>query len=155
MSPWHVTPLRSRSHPCPKFGRMPRSKRRCWPRVARVGSLHLLGSERRTARRLTLLAYRAIVPNVRYSMKGASMDYLTVTEVATRLRVADKTVRRWCASGQLRAIRAGKPWRITPADLDAFLRRKLEGSENEQNEGIAGLAAMPPIGATLQVAPAA
>jgi excisionase family DNA binding protein len=47
---------------------------------------------------------------------------LTPEEVAERLRVSRPTVYAWLKMGRLRGLRAGKVWRIQPADLDAFLR---------------------------------
>ena len=46
---------------------------------------------------------------------------LTPEEVATRLRVTRRTVYAWLKIGRLRGLRAGKGWRIRPADLEAFL----------------------------------
>jgi len=67
------------------------------------------------------------------------MDYLTVDEVAARLRVASKTVRRWCAAEQLKAVRAGRQWRILPTDLEAFLKAQGKGGDTE-GKNTAGLA---------------
>ena len=51
------------------------------------------------------------------------MDYLTVDEVAGRLRVHPRTVKRWLAEGKLRGKllgdRAG--WRVGEADLRRFM----------------------------------
>lgn len=49
--------------------------------------------------------------------------YQTIHEVADRLKVNAATVRRWVKDGHLRAIDIGKGWRISDADLVAFLRR--------------------------------
>lgn len=68
------------------------------------------------------------------------MEYLTVDEVAAKLRVTPKTVRRWCAAGQLKALRAGRPWRITPADLDAFMQAQ-QGEPQKQSPKASGLVA--------------
>jgi excisionase family DNA binding protein len=46
---------------------------------------------------------------------------LTPEEVAARLRVTRRTVYAWLKVGRLRGLRAGKGWRIRPADLEAFL----------------------------------
>jgi excisionase family DNA binding protein len=46
---------------------------------------------------------------------------LTPEEVATRLRVTRRTIYAWLKVGRLRGLRAGKGWRIRPADLEAFL----------------------------------
>lgn len=78
------------------------------------------------------------------------MDYMTVDEVAAQLRVTPKTVRRWCASGQLKASRAGRPWRIKPADLDAFMQTQPEvRDELKKADGLAALATRPTFAAAL------
>jgi len=48
-------------------------------------------------------------------------ELLTPEEVAKRLRVTRRTVYTWLKLGRLRGLRAGKAWRIAPADLAAFL----------------------------------
>lgn len=48
--------------------------------------------------------------------------YLTVAEVAERLRVNRQTVRNWIARGQLGAVRVGtRRVRVPQAELDRFL----------------------------------
>jgi len=45
-------------------------------------------------------------------------NLLSVTEAAALLGKDVSTVRRWCASGHLRAVRLGaKAWMIDPSDL--------------------------------------
>ena len=49
-------------------------------------------------------------------------SYYTPQEVADSLKVTRRTVYTWISSGQLQANKAGpKEWRITRAQLDAFL----------------------------------
>jgi len=50
-----------------------------------------------------------------------SLEFLTVQEVADQLRVVPQTVQRWIRGGKLKAVRAGRLWRIRPEDLDKFL----------------------------------
>jgi excisionase family DNA binding protein len=50
--------------------------------------------------------------------------YLTVREVAARLRVCTDTVYRLCASGELQHVRVSNAVRIADADLRDFLRRR-------------------------------
>jgi excisionase family DNA binding protein len=52
---------------------------------------------------------------------GEGDRLLTPEEVAARLRVTRRTVYAWLKIGRMRGLRAGKGWRIRPADLDAFL----------------------------------
>lgn len=46
--------------------------------------------------------------------------YLTPAEVARHLRVDAQTVRRWCTTGELEAVRAGKLLRIHRDALEHF-----------------------------------
>ncbi len=47
--------------------------------------------------------------------------FLTPREVAEQLRVSDMTVYRLIKSGELRALRIGKSYRISAEDFDAYL----------------------------------
>jgi excisionase family DNA binding protein len=52
----------------------------------------------------------------------ADDEYLTPAQVADDLQVTVVTVRRWIASGELRASKAGpRRWTIRRSDLDRFL----------------------------------
>jgi excisionase family DNA binding protein len=53
--------------------------------------------------------------------------FFTIAEVAERLRVATRTVRRWIESGHLVAHRIGGVVRIAESDLRAFLALYREG----------------------------
>lgn len=60
--------------------------------------------------------------------------FLTVPEVAERIRVSTWTVKSWLRSGRLRGYRPGGTkagWRVKETDLTAFL-------EQTTNEGEAG-----------------
>jgi excisionase family DNA binding protein len=46
---------------------------------------------------------------------------LTVGEVATVMRVSNMTVYRLIKSGELRAVRVGKAYRLLEDDVDAYL----------------------------------
>lgn len=46
--------------------------------------------------------------------------YLTVPEVAQRWRLKERSVRQEIGRGNLRAIKVGGQWLITPADVEAF-----------------------------------
>lgn len=52
------------------------------------------------------------------------MEFLTADEIARRLKVDVSTVRGWCRSGQLPAVRVGRQYRITEADYTAFLKSR-------------------------------
>jgi excisionase family DNA binding protein len=57
---------------------------------------------------------------------------LTPEEVAERLRVSRPTVYAWLKMGRLQGLRAGKVWRIRPADLDAFLQPEGKGADTDR-----------------------
>jgi excisionase family DNA binding protein len=63
-----------------------------------------------------------VVPRIIRSIQNeaVAMNYLTVHEVATRLRVSDLTIRRWIWSGRLPAERFGRLIRIREADVGAL-----------------------------------
>ncbi len=47
--------------------------------------------------------------------------FFTLAEVADRLKVNYRTVYRWVRSGDLSAIQFGREYRVTEADLQAFI----------------------------------
>jgi excisionase family DNA binding protein len=49
-------------------------------------------------------------------------ELFTVLEVAERLKVPQRTVKRWLLSGQLRGLKAGRKWRVKPSAIEAFLQ---------------------------------
>lgn len=49
-------------------------------------------------------------------------EYYSIEEVAEKLKVAYLTVYRWIQAGKLKALKAGKQYRIKKADLDSFLK---------------------------------
>jgi excisionase family DNA binding protein len=53
--------------------------------------------------------------------KSQSAPLLTPKEVADRLQVSIRTVRRLITSGQLKALHIGRLLRITPAALEAYV----------------------------------
>lgn len=55
----------------------------------------------------------------------------SLEEVAERLGVSERTVRRWVKAGDLPAYKPGREYRIKPVDLDEFLEeRKVQPEEN-------------------------
>jgi excisionase family DNA binding protein len=50
--------------------------------------------------------------------------FLTVAEVARRLRVSNMTVYRLINSGQLPAVRVGRGYRIRADDVDKYLKAR-------------------------------
>jgi excisionase family DNA binding protein len=55
------------------------------------------------------------------------IQFFTIAEVAERLHVATRTVRRWIEAGHLVAHRIGGVVRISESDLRAFLAVHREG----------------------------
>jgi excisionase family DNA binding protein len=58
--------------------------------------------------------------------------YLTVPEVAKRLRLNPETIRRMLRDGRLRGFRPGGDsagWRVSERDLAAFIRSRIETTE--------------------------
>ena len=51
--------------------------------------------------------------------------FLTVAEVADTLRVSTMTVYRLIKSGELRAARVGKSYRLREEDVDAYLSKQF------------------------------
>ena len=51
----------------------------------------------------------------------AEKKLLTPAQVAERLQNHERTVTRWLRDGYLRGFKLGKEWRISPADLNAFM----------------------------------
>jgi excisionase family DNA binding protein len=71
------------------------------------------------------------------------MAYLTVAEVAERLRVYPGTVKRWLREGKLVGVQLGDRagWRIEEEDLEAFLERQKNVSASADDEETEGKAA--------------
>jgi excisionase family DNA binding protein len=59
--------------------------------------------------------------------RGDQIKFLTIAEVAERLHVATRTVRRWIETGDLIVHRIGGVVRIAERDLRAFLALHREG----------------------------
>ena len=57
----------------------------------------------------------------------AAGPLFTIAEVADRLRVDQKTVRRWISTKALGAFKLGRQWRISEQDLRRFLQMRWQG----------------------------
>ena len=55
--------------------------------------------------------------------RAARPSFLTVAEVADMLRVSNMTVYRLITAGSLPAVRVGKSYRLTEADVDKYLQQ--------------------------------
>ena len=63
--------------------------------------------------------------------KGNILDYLTVIEVAEKLRVSKQTVYRLINDGELLAYTFGdKAFRVLDSDLDEFIKSRVFKVEN-------------------------
>lgn len=51
-------------------------------------------------------------------------EFLTVEDIAKRLKVKDFTVREWIRNKELPAYRIGKTYRILVKDYEAFLKKR-------------------------------
>ncbi len=56
-----------------------------------------------------------------------NLQLLSIPEVAERLHVNTKTVRRWIESKELSAYKLGRQWRISERDLQKFLNERWQG----------------------------
>ena len=56
-------------------------------------------------------------------------EYLTVEEVAGRLKVKEKTVREWIATGMLEAYKIGRIWRIRSDHLAQAMEARRVGAQ--------------------------
>jgi excisionase family DNA binding protein len=67
---------------------------------------------------------------VRQTLKGGEKmlaveeAYYTPKEVAQRLKVSRKSIYRWLESGDLRAVKFGRDYRIMESDLEDFIRER-------------------------------
>ena len=56
-----------------------------------------------------------------------AVPLLTIAEVADRLRVNQKTIRRWIDAKELPAFKLGRQWRISEQNLRQFLQIRWQG----------------------------
>lgn len=49
---------------------------------------------------------------------------LTPAQIAEALQLTESTITRWLRNGRLRGFKVGKDWRVSPADLEAFLEKQ-------------------------------
>lgn len=60
---------------------------------------------------------------------------MTVKQVAEKIQVTPRTVYDWIRQGKLQAYRAGRQYRITDEQLEAFLTQKKEQCGSAPNAG--------------------
>jgi excisionase family DNA binding protein len=56
-------------------------------------------------------------------------EYLKVEDVATRLKLKEKTIRDWILRGELPAYKLGKEWRIRRDDFDQAMQARRTTAE--------------------------
>ena len=49
---------------------------------------------------------------------------LTPVQIAEALQLTESTITRWLRNSRLRGFKVGKDWRVSKADLDAFLEEQ-------------------------------
>ncbi len=54
---------------------------------------------------------------------GVEPEFMTVAEVAARMRVSKMTVYRLLHGGELPAVRVGRSFRVREDDVDDYLRK--------------------------------
>lgn len=57
-------------------------------------------------------------------------ELLTISEVAEKLQVSEKTVRNWVEAGKLEAFRFGQAYRIRTEDFDNFVEASRVNKDN-------------------------
>ena len=55
----------------------------------------------------------------------SDVKFLTVAEVAAKIRVSKMTVYRLVHSGELPAVRVGRSFRVTEDDVNEYLRKSF------------------------------
>lgn len=68
-------------------------------------------------------------------MQSVSLPMLfTPEEIALNVKVTRRTVYYWLSSGKLNGLRAGSGWRITQADLLAFMMHHAHARQSVVTE---------------------
>lgn len=56
---------------------------------------------------------------------GTEPEFMTVAEVAARMRVSKMTVYRLLHGGEVPAVRVGRSFRVREEDVDEYLRKSF------------------------------
>jgi excisionase family DNA binding protein len=59
-------------------------------------------------------------------------EMLTLGEVAKRLKVSVKTIRRWLQDGRLTGFKMGKLWRVKETELESFVERQTQQRKEDE-----------------------
>ena len=60
---------------------------------------------------------------------------LTPAQIAEALQLNESTITRWLRKGRLRGFKVGKDWRVSTADLNAFLEEKANVPPMRSQDG--------------------
>lgn len=58
-------------------------------------------------------------------------EYYTINETAKMLKLAASTIRKYLGNGRLCGAKIGRAWRISEADIDAFIAANHSGNRKE------------------------
>lgn len=64
-------------------------------------------------------------------------ELLDVKQVQQKLKVSERTVFNLIKRGDLKGFKAGRSWRFTEADVEAYINRQREKAEEEAKEEVA------------------
>jgi excisionase family DNA binding protein len=54
-------------------------------------------------------------------------EYFTPEELADKLKVSYRTIKKYLLEGSLKGVKVGRLWRVRASDLKAFLEGRKEG----------------------------
>lgn len=63
-------------------------------------------------------------------------EYYTINETAKILKLAASTIRKYLGNGRLCGAKIGRAWRISEADIDAFVAANHSGKNKEDGNNI-------------------
>lgn len=61
-------------------------------------------------------------------------EFLLMKDVKNILKVSDRTVYRLINDGELHAVKMGRAYLFTPADIEAYLRKRDEQTQKKLEE---------------------
>jgi excisionase family DNA binding protein len=71
---------------------------------------------------------------IKKSKGEIKMNFLTLTQVAQILGVSERTIYRLMEKKELHPFKMGKSWKFDQADIDAYIQRLRETSEEKSEE---------------------
>ena len=77
-------------------------------------------------------------------------EYLTVKEIAERLKLNPQTLRNWIDAGSLPAVRIGRRVRVRRTDLDRILAQGTSGAVEPQPSTVAAAEALEQLAQALE-----